>query len=66
MIYIIAIPERLEDSVAEAEYQHVLHRLLAEIVVNAVNLRFVKNAENLCVQILARGGAVTVPERAFR
>ena len=36
----IAVPERLEDRVVEAEAQQVLHRLLAEIVIDPVELVF--------------------------
>ena len=39
---VIAIPQRLEHGVREAEDEQVLHRLLAEIVVDAVDLRLVE------------------------
>ena len=38
----VAIPERLEEGVREAEDEQVLHRLLAEVVVDAVDLRLVE------------------------
>ena len=31
----VAVPDALEDGVAETEHQQVLHRLLAEVVVDA-------------------------------
>ena len=41
MIDVAAVPDRLEDSVGEAERQDVLHRFFAQIVVDAVDLLFV-------------------------
>ena len=38
MIDVVPVPERLEDPVGEAEDQEVLDRLLAEVVVDAVDL----------------------------
>src|SRR5436309_259171 len=35
MVNVIAIPQRLEDAIAEAKHHDVLHRLLAEIMVDA-------------------------------
>ena len=35
---VVAVPDRLEDRVGEAQHQDVLHRLLAEIVVDAEDL----------------------------
>ncbi len=40
MIYIVSIPDRLEDAVAEPKDQNVLDRFLAEIMVDAVDLAF--------------------------
>ena len=34
----LAVPDRLEDAVAEAQDEHVLNRLLAEVVVDPVDL----------------------------
>src|ERR1039458_9517107 len=42
VVHIPAIPQRLEDAVAEAERQDVLDGLFAEIVVDAVDFRFVE------------------------
>ena len=38
VIDILAIEQRLEDGVAEAKRQQVLHRVLAQIVVDAIDL----------------------------
>ena len=33
-----AVPDRLEDGVGEAQHQEILHRLLGEVVIDAVHL----------------------------
>ena len=50
----IAIPERLEERVREAKDQNVLHRLFAQIMIDAVNLLFLKVFVNAFVQRLGR------------
>src|ERR1700693_2676911 len=47
-------PDGLEDAVTEPEDHDVLNRLFAEIVIDAVNLRLVKNLLDVLVE-LARG-----------
>src|SRR5437879_12740067 len=54
MIDVTAIPKRLEDRVVEPEHHNVLHCLLAEIVINAVNLILVQNTLDLAIQALGR------------
>ncbi len=39
VVDVLPVPDRLEDAVGEAEDEQVLHRLLAEVVVDAVDLR---------------------------
>ena len=39
-----AVPDRLEDAVAEPEGQDVLHRLLAQVMVDAIDLALVEHA----------------------
>ena len=46
----LAIPERLEDPVGETERQDILHRFLAEKVINAKHLRFVHRSGDLGVK----------------
>ena len=48
------VPERLEDSVAQAKDQDVLDGFLAEVVIDAVDLALVKHRVDERVQ-LARG-----------
>ena len=38
IVNVVAFPDRLEDAVGEAEDQEVLHRLLAEVVIDAEDL----------------------------
>ena len=54
VVDVIAIPKRLENSVAEPKYQQVLDGLLSEVMVNPVDLRLIEYAQNLLVQIARR------------
>ena len=38
VVHMVAVPQRLEDRVGEAEDQEVLDRLLAQVVIDAVDL----------------------------
>src|ERR1700757_5218443 len=55
VVDVIAIPDRLEQSVGEAQHHDVLHRLLAEIVIDAENLVFLENAEELLIERMGAG-----------
>src|SRR5439155_27273659 len=57
LLDVAVVPERLEDSVPEAEDQDVLDGLLAEVMVDAVDLAFVKYRVDERVQ-LARGSQI--------
>src|SRR5581483_5184852 len=61
MVDELPVPDRLEDPVREAQGEQVLDRLLAEVVVDPVNLVLLEVRQELAVQ-RARGGAV-VAER---
>ena len=37
VVHVVAVPDRLEERVREAEEQQVLHRLLAEVVIDAID-----------------------------
>ena len=50
VVDVLATPERLEDGVGEAEDQQVLHRLLAEVVVDAEDLRLVEGRGDRVVE----------------
>ena len=38
MVDVVAVPQRLEDAVGEAQHHDVLHRLLAEIMIDPIDL----------------------------
>ena len=50
MVDVIAIPDRLEHAVGKAQHQDVLHRLLAEVMIDPVNLVLVDDLEQFVVQ----------------
>ena len=54
VVDIVPVPHVLEDAVREAEHQDVLHRLFAEIVIDAEDLVFVEHLVHLIVQRLGR------------
>ena len=58
VVYIASIPDRLEDGVGEAEDQYVLNGLLAQVVIDTVDLRFVQDFLQLMVQ---GSGRVEIP-----
>ena len=53
MVDVSAIPDRLEHAVGEAEHQNVLHRFLAEIMIDAINLMFFRRLQQLRIQFVA-------------
>ena len=55
VVDVIAIPDRLKKPVGEAQHHDVLHRFLAEIVIDAENLVFLENAEQLLIQRMRTG-----------
>src|SRR2546425_10461326 len=48
---VIAVPEGLQKSVGEAEEEHVVHRPLAEIVIDPEDRRLVEGAEQDAVEL---------------
>ncbi len=61
VVHVAPVPERLEDAVAEAEDHQVADRLLAEVVVDAIDLRLAEDLADLAVEPLR--GVQVVPER---
>ncbi|MPM88911.1 hypothetical protein SDC9_136015 [bioreactor metagenome] len=61
---ILRPPERLENHIGEAQHQNILHRLLAQIVVDPVNLILRKHGMEFAVQPFRR--IVIVSERFFQ
>src|SRR5690606_18327779 len=49
-IDVVTVPDRLDDRVSEAEHEQVLHRVLAEEMIDAINLILVVVAMQLGVQ----------------
>ena len=63
VIDVIAVPDRLEHAIGETQHQDVLHRLLAEIVIDPVDLVLVEDLQEIAVQ---RSGRSEIgPERLF-
>ncbi len=54
----VAVPDRLEHPVGEPEREHVLDGLLAQVVVDAVDLALVEDGAKLGVQLPRRGEVV--------
>src|ERR1035438_9600581 len=63
MVDVVAIPYRLKNPVGKTEDQYVLHRLLAQIVVDTEDLVLMEDSIHLVIQ-LARGFQI-VAERLF-
>jgi len=61
VVDVIAIPDRLEEAVGKSNCQDALDGFLAEKMIDAINLLFVPNLEQSCVQRL--GGVDVVTER---
>jgi hypothetical protein len=61
VVDVAPVPERFEDAVAEAEDQQIADRLLAEVVVDAIDLRLAEDLADLAVEPL--GGVQVVTER---
>ena len=53
VVDMVAVPQRLEDAVGEAQHHDVLDRLLAEEMVHPIDLVLVDDLENARVQSLA-------------
>ncbi len=50
VVDVVAVPDVLKDAVGEAEDEDVLHRLLAQVVVDAEDLVFVEDLVHIVVQ----------------
>ena len=59
-----AAPQRLEQRIAEAERQQVLHGLLAQVVVDAEYLRLGEDRAH--VRVDGGGGLQVLPEGLFQ
>ena len=63
VVDVVAVPDRLEQDVGEAEGEDVLDRFLAEVVVDAVDLPLGERLRHLLDQLA--GGREVVTERFF-
>ena len=54
MVDVLPVPEWLEDAVCEAKHEQVLHRLLAEIMIDAIDLVFPKELVQRSVELTGR------------
>src|SRR6266516_528122 len=54
----LAIPDRLEDPVRESQSEHVLHGLLAQVVIDAEDLSFVEVLLDHLLELTSRGEVV--------
>ena len=61
VVHVAPVPQRFEDPVAEPERQDILHGLFAQVVVDAVDVRFAEDLVQMAAQF-PRAGQV-VPER---
>ena len=50
----VAVPDRFEQGVREAQSEDVLHGVLGEVVVDAVDLHLVERCGELCVELSSR------------
>ena len=53
MVHVAPVPDRLEDAVGEAEDEQVADGVLAQVVVDAVDLRLVEGAHDRVVEVAA-------------
>src|SRR5499427_10138376 len=55
----VAIPERFQECIGEAEEEHIVHRPLAQVMVDAEDRLLVEGAEQRVVERLRREEIVT-------
>ena len=55
----IAVPDRLQEPVGEAEAEDIQHGFLADVVIDAEDLRFVERVVEDPVQLLGGGKVAT-------
>ena len=55
----VAVPQRLDEGIGKAEHQQVLHRFLAEVMIDAKHLAFVEIAVQQLVEHPGRFDVLT-------
>src|SRR5215213_5233866 len=63
VVDIVTIPDRFKHRVAEAKDENILHRIFAEIMIDAINLALLEYAGDGSVQLFC--GFEIAPERLF-
>ena len=58
VVDVVAVPDRLEDAVGEPQHQDVLHGLLAEVMVDAIDLMLGKDLVDPFVEFAALARSV--------
>src|SRR5258708_19529993 len=61
MVNVAPIPDWLENAIGEAKNQDILHRFLAKVVIDAIDLLFAKDPGHLAIQFSGRNQVM--PER---
>ena len=61
VIDVVPVPHRLEDPISEPEHQDVLHRLLAQVVIDAEDLVLAEDRVDIVIQLARR--LQVMPER---
>jgi hypothetical protein len=51
IVDIVAIPDRLEQGVAEPEYEDVLHRFFTQVMVNPINVALIEGPSDRPVEL---------------
>ena len=54
VVDVVAVPDRLEDRVGEPQHEQVLHRFLAEVVIDAVHLPLAEHGVDGLVELRGR------------
>ena len=62
-LYVVTVPERLEEAVGKAGGQQVLYRLLAQVVIDPVDVVFGEEGLDVLVQLFGR--SLVVAEGLF-
>ena len=58
VVDVVTVPDRLEQDVGEPQRQQVLDRLLAQVVVDAEDLRLLEHLEQLGIELACRSEVV--------
>jgi hypothetical protein len=54
VIDVVAVPDRLEQSVGEPQNENVLDRFLSEVVIDAIELVLIEDIEEVVIELARR------------